>query len=378
MAKKVYFAAVEDSANSESLIKVTQSVFEASGARRIIGSNDLLAVKIHVGEKGNVTHVSPDLVAEIVRMAKTAKAHPFLTETSTLYRGQRENAVKHILLAHDHGFSLDRVGAPFIMADGLAGNSETEVIIDGKLNDRVGVAREVLVADALIVISHITGHIGTGLGGCIKNLGMGLASRMGKMRQHSGIRPEVIPKNCQFCRKCARWCPQDAIIEKGGKSFILLEKCIGCGECLAVCRFGAVKYDWGRESAALQKSMAEHALGAVKDKQGKAFYFNCLIDMTRDCDCAGSKQKKLIPDLGILASDDPVAIDKATLDITREVHGKNIARLSYSHLDPMVQLRHAESIGLGSLTYKLVKVHQQTLSSPSPEGNKGEGIKTTA
>ena len=118
----------------------------------------------------------------------------------------------------------------------------------------------------------------------------------------------------------------------GGKlAYIITDKCIGCGECLAVCRFGAVKYDLGRESAALQKSMAEHALGAVKDKQGKAFYLNCLIDMTRDCDCAGSKQKKLIPDLGILASDDPVAIDKATLDLTREVHGKDIARLSYSH-----------------------------------------------
>ncbi len=264
------------------------------------------------------------------------------------------------------------------MADGLAGNTEKDVLIGGKLHKSVGVAREVLVADALIVISHITGHIGTGLGGCIKNLGMGLASRMGKMRQHSSIKPEVIPKNCQFCKKCAKWCPQDAIIEKGGKSFILIEKCIGCGECLAVCRFGAVKYDWGRESASLQRSMAEHALGTLKDKKGTAFFFNCLIDMTRDCDCMGSKQKKLIPDLGILASEDPVAIDKASLDFTKKVHGKDIAKLSYSHLDPMIQLHHAESIGLGSLEYELVKVHQQTLSPPSPEGNKGEKITTTA
>ncbi len=357
MTKKVYFLAVEDKkADSNSFIKATQRLFEASKAARIIGPSDLLAIKLHVGEKGNVTHISPDLVAEIVRMVKKAGALPFLTETSTLYKGERENAVKHILLAHDHGFSVDRVGAPLIMADGLAGNTETEVLIDGELHNSVGIAREVLISDALIVISHITGHIGTGLGGCIKNLGMGLASRMGKVRQHSAITPEVIQKSCQFCKKCSRWCPEDAIIERDGKSFILSEKCIGCGECLAVCRFGAVKYNWGRESAFLQKSMAEHALGSIKDKEGKAFYFNFLIDMTRDCDCLGSKQKRLIPDLGILASDDPVAIDKATLDLTEEVHGKDLARLAYAHLDPMIQLRHGESIGLGSLEYELVKV----------------------
>lgn len=356
MKRKVYFAATEDRADTTTSKKALQRLFEASETKKIIAPSDLLAIKIHVGEKGNVTHVNPELVAEIVRMVKEAGGIPFLTETSTLYRGERENAVKHILLAHDHGFGLERMGAPFIMADGLAGNTETEVTIDGELHKKVGVAREVLVADALIVISHITGHMGTGLGGCIKNLGMGLASRMGKMRQHSGIKPEVILKKCQFCKKCARWCPEDAIIEKDGKSFILSEKCIGCGECLAVCRFGAVKFNWGKKAASLQRSMAEHALGAVKAKEGKAYYFNFLIDMTRNCDCLGSKQERLIPDLGILASDDPAAIDKATLDLTEEVHGENLARLSFSHVDPMIQLRHAESIGLGSLEYELVKV----------------------
>lgn len=356
MSKKVYFISTEDGAEPSIIASATKRLFDASKASRIISKGDLLAIKVHIGEKGNVTHVAPEPVAEIVKMCKKAGAFPFLTETSTLYRGERENAVKHILLAHTHGFGIDRIGAPFIIADGLAGNTETEVTIEGKLHSTVRIAREVLVADALIVISHATGHIGTGLGGCIKNLGMGLASRMGKMRQHSVIQPRIIEANCQLCKKCMKWCPEGAIIERNGKSFIMRERCIGCGECLAVCRFDAVQYNFGRESSSLQKRMAEHALGCVNGKDGKAFYFNFLINMTRDCDCLSMKQKKIVPDLGILASDDPVSIDKATLDLTEEAYGKDLARLSYPNLDPTVQLRHAESIGLGSLQYELIKV----------------------
>ncbi|WP_425057854.1 hypothetical protein SCACP_24200 [Sporomusa carbonis] len=356
MPANVYFIPVTDALPPTEQAQAMAKIFEYSGAAQVVGRNDFVAIKVHVGEKKNTTHVRPELVKEVVQKAKALGGQPFLTETSTLYKGERENAVKHIMHAHNHGFGIENVGAPFIMADGLAGNTEYEVTIDGELHKSVKVAREILSADSLLVVSHPTGHIAAGLGACIKNLGMGLASRMGKMRQHSAMLPEVADKTCQFCQKCIKWCPQGAIVEKGGKAYIVSEKCIGCGECLAVCRFDAVKYDWNAESGYMQRSMAEHAYGAVIGKPGKCFYFNVLIDMTKDCDCFNVKQSKLIPDIGILASSDPVAIDKATLDLTAKAHGKTLAEMSYAHHDAMIQIGHAAKIGMGLLDYQLITV----------------------
>jgi len=229
-------------------------------------------------------------------------------------------------------------------------------VIDGELHQSVKVAQEVMNADALLVVSHPTGHPAAGLGGCIKNIGMGLASRMGKMRQHAAMLPEIIVDKCKFCKKCIQWCPEGTIVEKGGRAFIVKERCIGCGECLAVCRFDAVKYDWGRESGFLQKSMAEHACGVLQGKQGKCFFFNVAIDMTKDCDCFNVNQTKMIPDIGILASSDPVAIDKATLDLTAAAHGKNLAQMSYAHHNAMLQIEHAAKLGMGTLEYELIEI----------------------
>lgn len=358
MSAKVYFLPLSDGAPLEEQARAMARLFDAAGAGRVIAPRDFVAVKIQVGEKNDVTYVKPPLVRAVVDKIKARQALPFLTETSTLYKGERENAVKHLLHAHAHGFSIDAVGAPFIMADGLTGDAEAEVRIDGELHQTVKVAREVLSADALIAIAHPTGHVAAGLGACIKTLGMGLASRMGKMRQHSAMKPEVISKNCRFCQKCLRSCPQEAIIERDGHAYILTEKCIGCGECLAMCRFDAVKYDWGAESGHLQRSMAEHAYGVVKDKRDKCFFFNVMVDMTKDCDCLDRPQKKLIPDLGILASDDPVAIDKAMLDLTAQANanGRDLAHQAYRHLEGQIQIEHGARIGLGSLQYTLIQV----------------------
>ncbi len=356
MSSQVYFIATPDGADVGRQAVAMKNIYKASGVADIIQKDDFVAIKIHVGEKHNTTHVKPELIREIVTKVKGKGGLPFLAETATLYKGERENAIKHLLHAYKHGFSIEKVGAPFIMVDGLAGNTEHEVQINAEMHDSVKVAREVLVADALIVVSHSTGHPGSGLGGCIKNLGMGLASRMGKMRQHSGIMPEVKPNTCTFCKKCIQWCPVEAIIEREDKAFIIREKCIGCGECLAVCRFGAVSFNWEIESAHLQKSMAEHAYGVIKNKSGKCFYFNVLIDMTEGCDCYSTSQKKCIPDIGILASNDPVAIDMATLDLTEKFNQKSLASIAFPQVDPLIQLYHAEKLGMGSLSYELVEI----------------------
>ncbi len=358
MAAHVYMIATPDNADVGRQAAAMKKIYKASGAANIIEKEDFVAIKTHFGEKHNTTHIKPELIREIVTKVKGKGGLPFLTETSTLYKGERENAIQHLLHAYTHGFSIGSLGgAPIIMADGLTGDSEHEIDIHGECYESVLVAREVLVADALFTISHPTGHPEAALGACIKNLGMGLASRKGKMRQHSDMTPEITPEKCTLCRKCIQWCPEGAIIEQDGKAFILKETCIGCGECLAVCKFEAVKYNWAAGSDRLQKRMAEHAYGAVKDKPGKCFYFNVLIDMTEGCDCYNTKQKKCIPDVGILASSDPVAIDKATLDLTEQRNTQSLATIAFSHLDPMIQLRHAEKIGMGSVEYTLVEVY---------------------
>lgn len=359
MRSKVYLIELPDGAPAKLQAKAMGKLYDAAGVSKCVSRRDLVAIKVHVGEKGNTTHVKPEIVAALVARVKRGRAFPFLTETSTLYRGQRENAVKHILLAHGHGFSIEKVGAPFILADGLVGNTEAEVCLpDG---EKVKVAREILAADALLVVSHPTGHPGTGMGGCIKNLGMGFASRAGKMRQHSAVMPEVIAERCQNCGKCRRWCPAGAVLEREGVSYILEDRCIGCGECIAVCRFEAVKYDFGKDSPELQRRMARYALGVVLGKKEKSFFFNVLMDMTKDCDCFNVSQTKIVSDIGIAASHDPVALDKATLDLVRKRAGADLGALSYPMLDPMIQILEAERLGMGSSRYALEVVQEVEL-----------------
>jgi hypothetical protein len=238
------------------------------------------------------------------------------------------------------------------------------VIIRGELHDSVKVAGQILLADAMVVVSHATGHIGSGIGAAIKNVGMGLASRSGKMRQHSSITPEVIPDKCENCGKCRKWCPTEAISEREGVSFISNEECIGCGECLAVCRYGAVKYDFAIESAILQRSMAEHAAGVVRHFGAKSVYLNVMVDMTRDCDCLNKRQKKEVPDIGILGSTDIVAVDQATLDLTALAHGANLSEKFHPDIDPAIQIEHAEKLGLGSRKYRLEDIRQKETPLP--------------
>lgn len=355
MKPNVYFMPVTDGLTPAEQAVAMAQLLEKANVAKVITAGEMAAIKLHVGEKKNNTHVKPELIRKIVDMVYAAGGQPFLTETSTLYKGERENAVKHLMHAHRHGFSIENTGAPFIMADGVAGNTEYEVAVHAELHETVKVAKEIISSDVLLVVSHPTGHVAAGLGACIKNLGMGLASRSGKMRQHSAMLPTILD-SCKMCQRCLKWCPKDAIIEKDNKAFILTEKCIGCGECITVCRFDAVSFDWGAESGFMQRSMAEHAYGAVKDKAGKCFYINVMIDMTKDCDCFSVAQHKMIPDIGILASEDPVAVDMATLDLTAAAHGKTLAEMSYHHHDAEIQLQHAAKIGLGSLEYELIRL----------------------
>ncbi|MCX7970913.1 MAG: DUF362 domain-containing protein [Negativicutes bacterium] len=354
----VYFCPVYDGIEPADQAQKMAHLIDRAAMAELINPSEYVAVKVHVGEKNNTTHVRPEVVREVVRAAQDKGGQVFLTETATLYKGERDNAVRHILHAVRQGFTVERVGAPFIMADGLNGSSEIEVQIDsGQLHRRVKIAREAAVADVLIAISHPTGHMLSGLGATIKNLGMGLASRQGKLRQHAALKPEIRQQSCRRCGKCSEWCPARAIGPTSGGGFqIDGSQCIGCGECVAVCRFDAVKYDWGADAAFMQRSMAEHALAVVAGKGGKCMFFNVMVNMTRDCDCFGVEQTKIIADIGILASTDPVAVDMAAIDLTARANGRSLAALAYERQDAMIQINHAEAIGLGTTDYRLVTV----------------------
>ncbi len=355
MEPTVYFARLKDGAAPRTQAMAARKAVELTGFPDKLAKKDMAAIKVHVGEHRNVTHLKPQVAASIVKLVKSSGAQPFLTDTSTLYRGRRDNGIKHVMHAHAHGFSVEATGAPFIPADGLSGSREIEAVINGELNKSVKIAAEVMMADALVVLSHPTGHMATALGAAIKNVGMGLASRAGKMRQHSSAKPTIRREDCQACDRCRVWCPEGAVKEKKGVYYIRMEECIGCGQCLAVCPHAAVKFDWETDSAALQKLTAEHAAGAVRHFRDKAVFVNVLADMTKECDCLNTRQKKAVPDLGVLASTDIVAIDQATLDLTEEHHGADLGSFSFPHLDPSVQVIHAEKLGLGRREYSLVQ-----------------------
>ncbi len=349
----VFFIELTEKSSINERVSAMDKLLDKIDVRSIITAYDKVAVKTHFGEQKNTTHISPKVIASVVSKVKEFDAYPFLTETSTLYSGPRQNAITHMELAYDHGFTYEAIGAPIIMCDGLLGNTEIEVEIPGTLYNRVNIARDVVQADALIAVSHPTGHMVTSVGACLKNLGMGLSSRKGKMQQHSNIKPSINEDRCTFCGQCITWCPEDAIIEKNGKAFIEIERCIGCGECLAVCNFNAVRYNFGVQSADIQQRIAEYALGTIINKGDKCLFINVLTDMTAQCDCMNVVQEPIIPDIGIVASFDPVAVDQATLDLTRQANDLDLGHLSHPELDPSTQINHAVSIGLGSDKYEL-------------------------
>jgi uncharacterized Fe-S center protein len=355
MPSDIYFVPLDHGENPSSAAKKMAELWDRSGAGRQFKKGAYVAVKTHFGESDNDTFVHPALVTAIVRKLKQRGAKPFLAETSTLYRGSRSNAVDHLALANDHGFGYEAVKAPIIMVDGLLGDSEEEIEIDGKHFKKVNVAREIARANGIVVLSHFTGHLASGFGAAIKNIGMGLSSRRGKLRQHSVMSPAINTTRCTACGECIKWCPQDTISLVEGKAVIHKENCIGCGECYAVCAFGAVMFDWRRESVPLQEMMAEHAAGVARSVGGNLFYFNVLVNITKNCDCMNGGEA-LSRDIGMVAGSDLVAVEKASYDLFKEVNGRSLEAIAYPHINSLAQVEHAERLGLGSRDYRLVKV----------------------
>lgn len=355
MPSKVYFAPLKDKEPLESIAAIAARLFDKAGFSSLISPSSLVAIKQHFGEGGNNTHLSPIITRAIVDKVKSLDAKPFVTDSNTLYKGRRTNAVEHLILASEHGFTSENLGAPVIIADGLIGVEQVPVEINKKHYREVFVSAAGYHAHAIIALTHVTGNSLSGLAATIKNLAMGLASRVGKISQHSSVKPRVREADCVACKSCEEWCPAEAItVEKF--AVIDKEKCIGCGECVAICPSEVIEAPWGESSRNAQEKMAEYALGIVKNKRDKISCINFIINVTKGCDCYNTPQEKQIPDIGIVASKDPVAVDTATADTIRERMGKDLFREFYPGVDYRIQLLHGEAIGLGSMEYEIEEV----------------------
>lgn len=328
----------------------------------------LVAVKLHFGEKGNTAYIRPPFVRRVVERVRETGAEPFLTDTNTLYVGGRTNSVSHLRTAVENGFAYPVVNAPIIIADGLRGEAGQSVRVDGRHFKEVSIAREVASADGLVVLTHFKCHEMSGFGGAIKNIGMGCAASKGKLAQHSNCAPVVDPAGCTACGDCVLICPADAI-EIGAAAVINDVVCIGCGHCIAACPEGAIKVQWNESTSRMQEKMAEHARGALEGKETMSVFLNFITDVSPACDCYGHADVPIVPNVGILASTDPVAIDQASADLVNGQEGYKDSALKYGHtrggdkfrgvypeIDWQVQLDTASSLGLGTRRYRLEKV----------------------
>lgn len=353
MRSPVYFIAASGVESPDILAEKAEKIYMRLGLETEIKPNAFVALKIHFGEKGNTGFIKPLWLRRIIGSIKRKTSRVFITDTNTLYTGNRSNSADHLRLAWEHGFSQETLGIPVLIADGLIGRDNGEIRVDLPRVKSAKIASAFLSTDVLLCLNHMTGHILSGFGAAIKNLGMGCASRAGKLEQHSDVHPRVNPKLCRNCSICLDYCPEDALIQKDGSVDIDEKKCIGCGECLVVCNYGAVKMRWDDDSIRVQEKMAEYAFSLWKRLDQKVGFVNFLIHVTKDCDCMSKKGQVIARDIGILGSRDAVALDKASADLLIERGGKDVLREA-NDIDWMVQLKHGAKIGLGRLEYELI------------------------
>jgi len=365
---KVYFSDLRTTVK-ENLPSKLKRLMQSAGINDVIAARNFAAIKLHFGEKGNTAFIRPLLIRAIVEQVNELGGSPFLTDANTLYAGSRGDSVDHLKTAIENGFAYSVVNAPIIIADGIRGASSSKVRIDQEIIKSAYIGQDIVESDVLISVAHFKGHELSGFGGTIKNIGMGCASRKGKLEQHSDLSPKVKRKKCVGCGDCVQHCAHEAISLKEDKAIIDQEKCVGCSECILICPNSAIDVQWNADIPLFQKKMAEYTLAVLKGKGGKAFFLNFLTDITPACDCYGHSDASIVPDIGIVASRDPVAIDQASVDLVNKQAGTSGSCLTkcagpgedkfkgvYPKVDWTIQLDHAEKIGIGSRKYELVVI----------------------
>lgn len=369
---KVYFTDFRTQVGTSLAVKL-QRLCIAAGIRNIDFDKKFVAIKMHFGELGNLSFLRPNYAKAVADLVKEQGGLPFLTDCNTLYPGSRKNALEHIECANINGFNSISTGCQIIIGDGLKGTDDVEVPVkNGEICKSAKIGRAIMDADVFISLAHFKGHEMTGFGGAIKNIGMGCGSRAGKMEQHSSGKVAVDTKKCRGCRRCAKECGSDAISYVENKAVINKDICKGCGRCIGACSFDAIYNEQWDAGSLLDKKMAEYAQAVVQDRP--CFHINLMMDISPNCDCHGENDAAILPNIGMAASFDPIALDQACVDLCQQAEpipnsqlGDNLAKPDWHHhhdhfLDsnPNVHwketLEHGEKIGIGSREYELVRL----------------------
>lgn len=364
----VYFTDMR-STSSVNLLKKLERLVRAAGFDTIDFDRKMTAIKVNFGEPGNMAYLRHNFAARLVKLIRDKGGIPFLTDCNTLYYGQRSNAADHLDAAYSNGYNPLGTGCHVIIADGIKGTDYRDIEVNLEYTDRAKIGTAIADADIIISMNHFKGHEQTGFGGALKNLGMGCASVGGKLFLHSGNPPEIVEKNCTGCNMCVINCSHDAVhLNENRKAIIDEERCTGCGQCVAVCQYDAARVVWGTQGDILSRKIAEYTLAVIKDKP--CLHINFIIDVSPDCDCWGHNDVPLIADIGMAASTDPVALDKACADMAmsvpanrgcklydrepeRDFSGEDKFRLSHPATDWNTALAHAVKIMAGTMSYKL-------------------------
>lgn len=364
-AAKVYFADYHAPVG-HSLLEKFRKLLLRAGIREIDFQNKYVAIKIHFGEEGNLAYLRPEYARVLVELIRELGGKPFLTDANTLYVGSRKNALDHLDLAHRHGFHPFGVGCQVLIADGLKGTDEVYVpVAGGQYVREAKIGRAIMDADIFISLNHFKGHESTGFGGAIKNIGMGSGSRAGKMEMHAAGKPQVGKSACTGCRACVRVCAHGAItFDAAGKAQIDHGRCVGCGRCLGVCNDDAIRQGNANSNEILCKRMAEYAKAVLDGRPH--FHINMVQDVSPYCDCHGANDIPIIPDVGMFASFDPVALDQASADAANRQppmagsiiqgadHREDRFTSAHSSTHWQDTLAHAQQLGLGTREYELV------------------------
>jgi uncharacterized Fe-S center protein len=376
MTADVFFMDLDVSAR-ENLPQKLSRLIKTAGLEKAVSKDDLTAVKIHFGEQGNTAYIRPVFIRRIIQTIKETGANPFLTDANTLYVGTRSDAVSHIHTAIENGFSYSSMDAtPIVIADGLFGKSEIAVEVNHKNCEKVYIGSEVIHASSLVSVAHFKGHELSGFGGTLKNVGMGCASRRGKLDQHSNVSPKIKRKTCIGCAECANHCPGEAIFLEKKKAYIDSDKCIGCAECIVRCPTESININWNQTVPVFLEKMMEYTHGVIKDKKDKCLFINFVTDISPKCDCLPYSESPIVNNVGVLASTDPVAVDQASADLVNQQEGLPGTVLEtnlkcgedkfkglYPAVDWEYQLDYASDLGIGTRKYHLTKIKTKVYKS---------------
>lgn len=359
----------------EGLPTKLKKLIRAAGISEIDMDNKFTAIKMHFGELGNISYLRPNYAKAVADVVKELGGRPFLTDCNTLYPGSRKNALEHLYCAWENGFTPMTVGCPILIGDGLKGTDDVEVPVQGgEYIEKAKIGRAVMDADVFLSLSHFKGHEMTGFGGTIKNIGMGCGSRAGKKEQHSNGKPTINPEVCRGCRLCMRECANNGLMfdEEKRKMTVNRENCVGCGRCIGACNFDAVSFEEDAATKVLNCRMAEYTKAVVDGRP--QFHMSLIVDVSPNCDCHAENDAPILPNIGMFASFDPLALDQACVDACLKAEPlpnsqltDNMKRADFcDHHDHFENttvnseyktcLAHAEKIGLGSREYELITI----------------------